>query len=80
MVSTWLLLASVLPAQRPDASQVLAVSVSYRTLAGNTRLSPATNAEVEKLREIAMVASQAGRYGDALRHLYHRMSLMRDVP
>ena len=73
------LLAYALCAQQPDAAQVLAVSVSYRTMAGSTPLAPETKAEVDKLRESAMVASQAGRYGDALRHLHHGMSIMRAI-
>jgi len=43
------------------------------------KLTPEARAEVEKLAQMAQAANGQGKYGDALKHLYHAMSLMRGV-
>jgi predicted esterase len=41
------------------------------------KLTPEARAEVDKLAEMARTANGQNKYGDALKHLYHAMSLMR---
>jgi predicted esterase len=64
-----------------DSGQVLRVSVGYGTLKNTAavmaRLTPETRAEVDRLGEMARAANGEGKYGDALKHLYHAMALMR---
>jgi predicted esterase len=66
-----------------DSGQVLRVSVGYGTMK-NTRsfmdkLTPEARAEVDRLGALATKANSEGKYGDALKHLYHAMSLIRGV-
>ncbi|HKY06416.1 MAG TPA: prolyl oligopeptidase family serine peptidase [Blastocatellia bacterium] len=65
----------VAPAQ--DAQQVLRVSVGYNTLKNSVTMSAEKRAEVERLEKLAYQANAARNYGDALKHLYHAMALMR---
>ena len=64
-----------------DSGQVLRVFVGYGTLRNTpsvwAKLTPEAQAEVEKLAQMAQAANGQGKYGDALKHLYHAMSLMR---
>lgn len=64
-----------------DSGQVLRVSVGYGTMKNTpavmSRLSPEARAEVDRLGELARAANGEGKYGDALKHLYHAMALMR---
>src|SRR5712692_11648932 len=64
-----------------DSGQVLRVSVGYGTMKNTpavmAKLTPETRAEVDRLGEMARAANGEGRYGDALKHLYHAMALMR---
>jgi predicted esterase len=64
-----------------DSGQVLRVSVGYGTMKNTpsvmAKLTPEAKAEVEKLGEMARAANSEARYGDALKHLYHAMALMR---
>ena len=64
-----------------DSGQVLRVSVGYGTLKNTpavmAKLTPEARAEVDRLGELARAANGEGKYGDALKHLYHAMALMR---
>jgi predicted esterase len=64
-----------------DSGQVLRVSVGYGTMKNTpsimAKLTPEARAEVDRLGEMARTANGDGKYGDALKHLYHAMALMR---
>ena len=64
-----------------DSGQVLRVSVGYGTMKNTpsvmAKLTPEARAEVDRLGESAREANAEGKYGDALKHLYHAMALMR---
>ena len=64
-----------------DAGQVLRVSVAYGTNKNMpsvmSKLTPEARAEVDRLGEMARVANGEGKYGDALKHLFHAIALMR---
>lgn len=64
-----------------DSGQVLRVSVGYGTLKNTpevmAKLTPEKRAEVDRLGELARQANAAGKYGDALKHFYHAMAIMR---
>ena len=64
-----------------DSGQVLRLSVGYGTMKNTpsvmAKLTPEARAEVDHLGELARAANGAGKYGDALKHLYHAMALMR---
>lgn len=77
LLSSSVLLLGSAGAWADDASQVLLVSMNYRTLAGSVQLAPTLRQQVSNLQEEAMLASQLGRHADALRHLFHGMALMR---
>jgi len=74
-----LTLAALAGAQ--DAGQVLRLSVGFNslknTLTAQNKLSGDQLAEVERLGELAKQANAAGRYGEALKHMYHGLALMR---
>ncbi|HWN98569.1 MAG TPA: hypothetical protein VNS63_04800 [Blastocatellia bacterium] len=76
-----ILIVCLAPAVAQDASQALRVSVGYGTLRNTpaimAKLTPEVRAEVDKLGELAKAANAAGKYGDALKHMYHAMALMR---
>ncbi|HLF83025.1 MAG TPA: prolyl oligopeptidase family serine peptidase [Blastocatellia bacterium] len=64
-----------------DSGQVLRVSVGYGTMKNTpavmAKLTPEARAEVDRLGGMARAANGDARYGDALKHLYHAMALMR---
>lgn len=64
-----------------DSGQVLRVSVGYGTMKNTpsvmAKLTPEKRLEVDRLGELARAANAQGKYGDALKHLYHAMTLMR---
>ncbi len=66
-----------------DSGQVLRVFVGYTTMRNTpsvvSKLSTEAQAKVDKLAEMARKANGEGKYGDALKHLYHAMSVMRGV-
>lgn len=64
-------------ASAQDAQQVLRASVGYNTLKNSVTMSAEKRAEVERLEKLAYQANAAKNYGDALKHLYHAMTLMR---
>lgn len=69
------------PAAAQDAAQVLRVSVCYGTLKNTpavmAKLTPEARAEVDRLEKLARAANSGGNYGDALKHMYHAMAVMR---
>ena len=78
---TAILIACLAPALAQDAAQVLRLSVGYGTMKNTpsvmAKLTPETRVEVNKLEQMARAANGEGKYGDALKHLYHAMALMR---
>jgi len=80
-LSVAILIASLAPAFAQDATQVLRLSVGYGTMKNTpsvmAKLTPEARAEVDKLEQLARAANGEGKYGDALKHLYHAMALMR---
>jgi predicted esterase len=64
-----------------DAAQVLRVSVGYGTMKNTpaimAKLTPEARAEVDKLEKLARASNSEGKYGAALKHMYHAMALMR---
>lgn len=77
LISPLILALLVLPALAQDASQVLRLSVGYRTLKNSVTLSEERKKEVEALEAEARKAAGAGQYGDALRCYYHAIALLR---
>ena len=73
-----ILALTAIPVFAQDASQVLRLSVSYRTLKNTATLSEERRKEVEQLETQARAAAQAGKFGDALRHYHHAMVLLRN--
>ncbi|HKG98015.1 MAG TPA: hypothetical protein VKA97_09390, partial [Pyrinomonadaceae bacterium] len=73
------LCATVTRAQ--DAGQVLRVSVGFGTLKNTNKdkMPPEKLAEVERLEGLARKANAEGKYGDALKHMYHGMAVMRGM-
>ena len=75
------LVACLAPAFAQDAAQVLRLSVGYGTMKNTpavmAKLTPEARTEVDKLEQRARAANSEGKYGDALKHLYHAMALMR---
>lgn len=61
-----------------DAEQVLRISVGYNTLKNTRQMSAELRAEVERLGKLAAEATAAKNYGEALKHYFHAMALMRD--
>ena len=81
MLTAALLMACGAVGLAQDSGQVLRVSVGYGTMRNTpsvmARLAPEARAEVDRLGEMARAANGEGKYGDALKHLYHAMALMR---
>jgi predicted esterase len=75
--SITVLIACAVIAVAQDAGQVLRVSVGYNTLKNTVQMTAEKRAEVDRLGKLATEANAAGKYGDALKHLYHAMALMR---
>ena len=63
-----------------DASLVLRTSVGYRTQRNSMQLSDEQKKMADQLNAEANQANAAGKYGDAMRALYHGMAVMRGVP
>lgn len=83
ILSAAVVIACCTVALAQDSGQVLRVSVGYGTMKNTPavmgRLTPEARAEVDRLGELARAANGEGKYGDALKHLYHAMALMRGV-
>src|SRR5258708_31075559 len=75
------LISCLAPALAQDAAQVLRLSVGYGTLKNTpavmAKLTPEARAEVDQLEKLARAANTEAKYGEALKHLYHAMALMR---
>lgn len=69
--------ACVILASAQDAAQVLRLSVGYTTLKNSTHMEPDRAAEVEKLAKMAQAANASRQYGEALKDLYHAMTVIR---
>jgi predicted esterase len=74
--SITVLIACAILAVAQDAGQVLRVSVGYGTLKNTVVMTAEKRAEVDRLGDLAKEANAAGKYGEALKHLYHAMALM----
>jgi predicted esterase len=74
------LIAASVTCLAQDAGQVLRVSVGFRTLKNTANMSPETRTEVDRLQRLAEQANSQRRYGEALKHMYHGMALMRGQP
>jgi hypothetical protein len=74
-----ILLACTMLTSAQDAGQVLRLSVGFNslknTLKAENKLSGDKLAEIERLSELAKQANAAGRYGEALKHMYSRHRL-----
>lgn len=77
LVAVFLLGLTALPAMAQDASQVLRLSVGFRTLKNSVKVSDEQRKEVDALEAQARKASGDGKYGDALRAYHHAMTLLR---
>src|SRR5262245_23025316 len=64
-------------AMAQDASQVLALSVSFGTLKNSTKMTDAMRDEVAQLESQARVAGRERRYADAIRIYNHAMATLR---
>ncbi|MFL6216203.1 MAG: prolyl oligopeptidase family serine peptidase [Blastocatellia bacterium] len=75
------LMACAVLVRAQDAGQVLRLSVGFNslknTLKAENKLSGDKLAEVEQLGLLAQQANAASKYGDALKHMYHGIALMR---
>ena len=79
--SLMIMLACAGLAAAQDAGQVLRLSVGFNslknTLKAENKLSGERLAEVEQLAELVRQANTAGKYGEALKQMYHGIALMR---
>jgi predicted esterase len=62
-----------------DASQVLRLSVGFGTLKNSVAMDEAKKKQIAELEAKAQTANREKRYGDALRHLQHGITLMRGM-
>src|SRR5437868_4079664 len=72
-----LIVALALACFAQDASQVLRLSVGFRTMKNTTQMDEATRKAVEELEAKARAANSAQKYGEAIKHYSHAMALMR---
>lgn len=63
-----------------DASQVLQLSVGFRTLKNRVTMSDEKRQEVEALEARARKANEEKQYGEAVKHMQHGIALMRNQP
>src|SRR4029453_13955066 len=63
-----------------DESQVLRLSVGFRTLKNNATLDDSQRQEVARLEERARAAASDKKYGEALRSYHHAMAVIRKQP
>lgn len=61
-----------------DAAQVLQTSVGYRTMKNRLPMSDEKRKQVEELEAKARAANTDKKYGEALKHMYQGMALMRN--
>jgi poly(3-hydroxybutyrate) depolymerase len=74
----FLLLPTLVFAQ--DASLVLRTSVGYGTTRANPALTDEQKKQADDLSRQAREATQAQKYGEALRFYYHGIAVMRNLP
>jgi predicted esterase len=60
-----------------DASQVVRLSVSFRTIKNSVQADEATRKTVEDLEAKARAASNAQKFGEAVKHYSHGIALLR---
>ncbi|HEX8186286.1 MAG TPA: prolyl oligopeptidase family serine peptidase [Blastocatellia bacterium] len=81
IISTLIVTLFAMVAAAQDAGQVLRVSVGFGTLKNTpeviARLTPEKRAEVDRLAELARQSNAAGKYGEALKHYYHAIAILR---
>jgi hypothetical protein len=77
IVSLFVSLLVAMPAPAQDASQVLALSVSFGTVKNSTKMTDAMREEVAQLETQARTASRERRYADAIRIYNHAMATLR---
>ncbi|HSE98527.1 MAG TPA: prolyl oligopeptidase family serine peptidase [Blastocatellia bacterium] len=77
ILSALVLIVLSAAATAQDAGQVLRLSVGYNTLKNSTAMSPEKRAEVDRLGKLAQEASLAKKYGEAVKHYLHAITLMR---
>jgi pimeloyl-ACP methyl ester carboxylesterase len=63
-----------------DAGMVLRTSVTYNTQKATLQLTGDQRQQADELLRQAQQATQAGKYGDAMRSLYQGLAVMRNVP
>ena len=80
IASLLFVLLLALPGYAQDASQVLRMSVAFRTLKNTAQVDDATRATVSELEKKAQAANTAQKYGDAVKYLSHGMALLRKQP
>jgi predicted esterase/ribosome maturation factor RimP len=80
LLSVCVLITCLASTQAQDAGQVLRLFVGYNTLKNSTAMSAEKRAEVERLGTLAQEANRQGHYGEAMKHYYHAMAIMRGQP
>ncbi len=70
---------ALLPAFAQDASQVLRLSVGFNTLKNSVPMNEEKKKQIAELEAKAQKANGEKRYGDAMRHLTHGITLMRGM-
>ncbi len=63
-----------------DAGLVLRTSVTYNTQKATLPLTDDQRRQADELLRESQQANQAGKYGDAMRSMYHGLAMMRNVP
>lgn len=74
-----LFILALLPALAQDASQVLRLSVGFGTLKNSVPMNEDKKKQIAEIEAKAQAANREKRYGDALRHLTHGITLMRGM-
>ncbi len=70
---------ALLPALAQDSSQVLRLSVGFNTLKNSVPMNEDKKKQIAELEAKAQKANSEKRYGDAMRHLTHGITLMRGM-
>lgn len=70
---------ALLPALAQDSSQVLRLSVGFNTLKNSVPMNEEKKKQIADLEAKAQKANGEKRYGDAMRHLTHGITLMRGM-
>jgi predicted peptidase len=73
------LFAFLLPAFAQDSSQVLRLSVGFNTLKNSVPMNEEKKKQIAEIEAKAQKANAEKRYGDAMRHLTHGITLMRGM-